>query len=350
VRPIFRAYPGLADTLPIVPLAELPTPLNRLPRFSEQLNADIWIKHDELTGELYGGNKVRKLEFLLADALEQGCTDVITYGAAGSNHALASSIYAQQHGLRCHVVITDQPDSPKVGKTLRYHLQLGTHLVHAGNYPEVLATAAEITQKLETDGRRVYDIPFGGSSALGTIGFVNAALELAEQIVAGDMPEPDRIYLACGTSGSVTGLSLGLRLAGIGSQIIATQVTPPAISGPAAHCRLFNDTNLLLHTLDNAIPLLKEPRSNVMHRDDEFGAGYAHETASAADAVQLIARLEDVHLETTYTGKALAALVKDSETGTTLFWNTYNAQPYKEAGSQASAALPPELQKYIHNN
>jgi len=350
VRPIFRLYPSLSGTLPIVPIADIPTPVNRLSGLSEHLNADIWLKHDELTGELYGGNKVRKLEFLLADALKQGCTDVITYGAAGSNHALATSIYAQQYGLSCHVVITDQPNSPKVGKTLRYHLQLGTHLVHAGNYPEVLAAAAEIKQRLETDERRFYDIPFGGSSAIGTIGFVNAGLELAAQIVAGDMPKPDRIYLACGTSGSVTGLSLGLRLAGISGLIIATQVTPPAISGSAAHCRLFNDTNLLLHTLDNAIPLLKDPRSNVMHRDDEFGTGYAHETASAADAVQLMARTEDVHLETTYTGKALAALAKDSLTGTTLFWNTYNAQPYKEADNRASAALPPELRKYIHTS
>lgn len=350
MRPIFQHYPSLSRTLPIVPIADVPTPVNRLRRFSEQLNADIWLKHDELTGELYGGNKVRKLEFLLADALEQGCTDVITYGAAGSNHALATSLYAQQHGLSCHVVITDQPDSPKVGKALRYHLQLGTHLVHAGNYPEVLAAAAEIKRNLETDDRRVYDIPFGGSSATGTIGFVNAGFELAAQIVAGEMPEPDRIYLACGTSGSVTGLSLGLRLAGISGLIIAVQVTPPVISGSAAHCQLFNDTNLLLHTLDNAIPLLKDPRSNVMHRDDEFGAGYAHETASAADAVQLMARTEDVHLETTYTGKALATLAKDSLTGTTLFWNTYNAQPYKEADNRASAALPPELRKYIHNS
>jgi D-cysteine desulfhydrase len=350
MRALFQSYPELSETLPCLPLATLPTPVSKLTSLSTEFGNDIWLKHDERTGALYGGNKVRKLEFLLADALEQDYTDVVTYGAVGSNHALATAIYAHQQKLRCHVVLTPQPPSPKVSRTLLYHLTIGTHLLPVADYPSAVNAAAELRAELKASGRALYEIPFGGSSPLGTIGFVNAALELAEQIVAGELPEPRRIYLACGTSGSVSGLSLGLRLAGLATQVIATQVTPSIISGPAVHARLFHETNALLHALAPAIPLIADPGKNVEHRADQFGAGYAHPTPAAELAVEQIRLTEGIELETTYTGKALASMSNDLKAGVrgpVMFWNTYNAQPYQCAAAARGAELPERLQQYL---
>jgi len=349
MRALFERYPELTETLPCLPLANLPTPVNKLQSFSADIGGDIWLKHDECTGAIYGGNKVRKLEFLLADALEQNYTDVVTYGAAGSNHALATAIYAHEHKLRCHVVLTPQPPSPKVAKTLLYHLNIDTQLLPVPDYPSAVTAAAQLRTETKAAGRTLYEIPFGGSSPVGTIGFVNAALELAEQIAAG-LPEPERIYLACGTSGSVSGLSLGLRLAGLSTQVIATQVTPPVMSGPAAHERLFHETNALLHALAPSIPVFVDPGHNVEHRSNQFGAGYAHATIAAEHAVERIKKTERIELETTYTGKALASLINDLEAGrrgTVMFWNTYNAQPYQCADTARGAELPELLQPYL---
>ncbi len=351
MRPIYTRYPGLIDTLPIVQLAELPTPVSPLTKFSAAVGQNIFVKQDQKTGAEYGGNKVRKLEFLLADACEQGYDEVVTYGAAGSNHALATSIYAKQLGLKCHVILSDQPHTPKVAKTLRYHLQLGSHIIPAAGYPAMMAAFADLQEQRQAEGKRLYEIPFGGSSAIGTIGFVNAAFELAEQIKNNELPEPALIYIACGTSGSATGLSLGLRLAHLDTRVIATQVTPPSISGPGAHTALFEETNQLLHALDDSIPLLNKPLNNITHREDQYGAGYAESTAAAEQAVTLMSDLEDISLETTYTGKALASLVDDAKKGdglhSAVFWNTYNARPYVNADKQLDANLPAELHKYL---
>ena len=350
-RPLFDAYPQLADTLPITELATLPTPLLDAGTLADDHKLALWLKQDAATGETYGGNKVRKLEFLLADALEQRCTDVITYGAAGSNHALATSIYARQYGLRCHAILSHQPASPKVAKTLRYHLNIGTQMIPADGFPAMQAAAKAAQQRIQAEGGSGYEIPFGGSSATGTVGFVNAAFELKAQIDDGLLPAPDLIYVACGTSGSATGLSLGLRLAGLQTKVVAVQVTPDFLSNADAHAKLFEETNRLLHTLDPAIPLLDDPLQNIIHRHDQFGSGYAEATEQGDAAVAKIKNVLGLQLETTYTGKALAALMDDVAKGAidgqnVVFWNTYNAQPYPDPRSDDND-IPEELQRYL---
>ncbi|MDG1462875.1 MAG: pyridoxal-phosphate dependent enzyme [Gammaproteobacteria bacterium] len=351
MRPIYNKYPGLIDSLPLVQLAELPTPVRPLEKFSSVIGQNVFIKQDQNSGAKYGGNKVRKLEFLLADAVAQDYNEVVTYGAAGSNHALATSIYAKQLGLKCYVILSHQPYTSKVAKTLRYHLQLGSNIIPAADYPAMLRVSAEVRARCQDNGKKLYEIPFGGSSAIGTIGFVNAALELATQISNNAIPHPERIYIACGTSGSATGLSIGLRLAKLNTQVIATQVTPSSISGKAAHSRLFEETNQLLHSLDNSIPLLNDPLDNITHREDQYGPGYAESTIAAEQAIKLIHDLESTRLETTYTGKALATLIDDAKTETcahtAIFWNTYNARPYPNTDKQLDTSLPAELQKYL---
>jgi 1-aminocyclopropane-1-carboxylate deaminase/D-cysteine desulfhydrase-like pyridoxal-dependent ACC family enzyme len=352
VYPLIVRYPELKAKLPYLQLTELPTPISRADRLGAGLGLDsLMIKRDDESALLYGGNKVRKLEFVLADALDKGCDAVVTFGAVGSNHALATAIYATQLGLKVYVVLTDQPVTPNIANTLRYHATLGTTLVHAGSYENTVAAYEHIIANHPTGAERVYKVAWGGSSWLGTTGFVAAAMELADQIPTG--AAPDVIYAACGTMGTAAGLSLGCRLAGLSARIQAVQVTPPAVYSENSFQKLFNATNAALHERDTALPLLENPMLNVDTYTDFYGDGYAIATPQACEAVELISETEGLKLETTYTGKALAALLEHARTGKlsgkkVLFWNTYNSRAYPDEITRVSTKqLPESLQKYL---
>ena len=341
----------LRELTPRITLATLPTPLVPAATLATTLDLDaLQIKNDGQTGKVYGGNKVRKLEFLFGDAMHRGCDCVITFGAAGSNHALATAIYATRLGLKCHVVMSDQPVTPYIAQTLRYHALLGTNLVLANDYGESIDIADQLAAHHPTGARRLYRIPWGGSSPLGALGFVNAAFELADQ--CGDIA-PDVIYVACGTMGTVAGLALGLRLAGLKTRINAVSVVPPSLSTATGIAGLFVAANQKLHEIDTTIPLLEDPLVNLTLRDEFFGSGYAETTSECTQAVALIHNTEDITLEMTYTGNALAALIHDARrqrlTGQrVVFWNTYNTRPYPPAVNAAQeTSLPDWARHYL---
>ena len=344
-------YPQLLLNLPFVTLTELPTPLDRAEELGEQLGLDVlWIKRDDLSAPIYGGNKVRKLEYVFADAMAQGCDAVVTFGAVGSNHVLATSIYARQLGLGCYGVLTKQPMTPYIANTLRYHLSLGTHIVPT-HYHGSLEAAEQIVAAHPTGPERVYSLTWGGSSWRGTVGFVNAAFELADQLKHAEAP--DRIYVACGTMGTAVGLAIGLRLAQLPTEVVAVQVVPyPAVIETGMK-ELFAETISHLHAIDNEIPLLDDPMQNLTLRTEFLGDGYAERTPECIEAVDLINATEGLHLETTYTGKGLAALVADARSGKlkgkqVAFWNTYNSRPYPKAVATVdTSGLPAELQRYL---
>jgi len=349
-RPLLQRYPALADALPWIGLASLPTPLERAAEAESEFGAgELWIKRDDLSGETYGGNKVRKLEFLLADASARGCDAVLTYGAVGSNHALATAIYAHQLGLKCHAVLTPQPATAKVARTLRYQMRLGTRLHTAANLREVRKVTDEILADHPTGAERVYQIPFGGSSWLGTVGFVNAAFELAAQI--GDRPPPHFVYAATGTMGTAIGLAIGFRLLGWPTKLMAIRVVPQPIMTPENLERLWRETSEELSARDSSIPPLPEPFENVVGRDRFLGEGYAIPTEATHEAVRLADELIGIGLETTYTGKAMAGLIHDGRAGDladrrTVFWQTYNSRPYPDLGD-VEAELGPDLAAYL---
>jgi len=347
-------FPALHDTLRRVVLTDLPTPLESATTLATELGLDVLqIKRDDQTGLIYGGNKVRKLEYLFGDALHRGCDSVVTFGAVGSNHALATAIYATQLGLGCHAVMTEQPVTPYVAQTLRFHALLGTRLELAHGHGESIDIADRLTAHHPTGAERLYTIPWGGSSSLGSIGFVNAVLELANQ--CGDAA-PDIIYVACGTMGTVAGLALGLRLAGLETRIEAVRVVPEPVTTLRGIANLFAAANRELHAIDEAIPIFDDPLTNIVLRDEFFGAGYAEATPECMEAVALIHNTESVILETTYTGKALAALIHDARqrklsARRVVFWNTYNARPYPPAvADQSGSSLPDWAQSYLSNH
>ena len=352
--PFAARFPQLAARLPWRQLAGLPTAVEPAPRLGAALGLpSLLVKRDDLSGQLYGGNKIRKLEYLLGDALERGCDSVLTFGAAGSNHALATSIYARQLGLRCHAVVSDQVQTPWVADTLRWHLQLGTQLTPAGSYAQMLEAAANIRAKHPAGAGRMYEIPWGGSSPLGTIGFVAAGFEIAAQLAATGVQDPVRIYLACGTMGSVAGLVLGLKLAGSDATVVAVPILPLERVSVPAIAALCAATGQAMQERDASVPDCPDPLSRLEFRTGFLGAGYAQATPEGLEAMHLADELAGLKTETTYTAKALACLIADARSGrlagcVPMFWQTLNSRP-KPPGLAAVDAgqLPASLRKYL---
>ncbi len=353
LRPFGQRYPALARQLPFTPIADLPTPLEPTRALGARLGiTELLVKRDDRCGPLYGGNKVRKLEYLLGDALGSGCDAVLTYGAAGSNHALATSIYARALGLKCYAVLVEQAKTPWVAMTLRYHAHLGTELIAARTFAETLAAAERLRATHPGGPERVYKIPFGGSSWLGTTGFVAAACELAEQFRDLGGPPPDSVYVPYGTAGTAMGLALGFRATGLPTRVVSVRVVPQNLGSTKRLVALFDETNRELHARDATLPLFEEPLANVDFREEFLGAGYADATPGAREAISLAAELEEMHLETTYSGKAMACLIADARAGRlrdsrTVFWNTYNSRPYPELPAVGPGDLPAEFQRYF---
>ena len=184
-------------------------------------------------------------------------------------------------------------------------------------------------------GRPPYFIPPGGSSPLGLVGFVNAALELQGQIASGEMPEPDYIYVACGTMGTAAGLVLGVRAAGLSSRVISVRICGENYVNTRAMIGLLNKTNSLLCSLDVSFPKFNFSQADIDIRQDHAGRRYALFTDEGMEAVSLMRKSEGIKLDGTYTGKALAALRHDAKSGillgkTVLFWNTLNSRDFSD--------------------
>ncbi len=353
--PLFEAYPTLRTRRPYVALGEYPTPIVRLERLGEELGLSaLCLKHDGVSGEPYGGNKVRKLEFLLADAVEKGAKEVITFGYAGSNHALATAIYARRLGLGAISMLLPQVGAEYVQRNLLMSLREGAELHHCRTTPAlVAATVYQLGRHTIKTGRLPYIIAPGGSSPLGTVGFVNAGFELDRQISAGACPPPRWIYSAAGSMGTCVGLAIGLKAAGRDTCIQAIRVADQRYVNHAKMNRLYQQTVSLLRSHDPTFPKLEPLDSNIELRDEFFGEAYAAPTEGAIEAMAGMQRLEGISLEHTYTGKALAALISDSRAGrisdgAVMFWNTYNA---RDLGAAIAGAdhhhLPEPFHRYF---
>ncbi|MEO7387224.1 MAG: pyridoxal-phosphate dependent enzyme [Gammaproteobacteria bacterium] len=333
-------------------LATLPTALEPARGLGAAIGASgLLTKRDDLAGATYGGNKVRKLEYLLGEALRRGCDAVLTFGAAGSNHALATAIHARQVGLDCYAVLTEQIPNPWVANTLRWHCLLGTHMVPTTGFVESQAEAARVKAAHPTGADRLYEVPWGGSSPLGSLGFVDAGAELAAQLAAGGVDGPLRVYLPCGTMGSVAGLLVGLRVAGVDATVVSVKVVPQVVVDAAAVLRLASEVTRLLPP--ELAPAAEELAARLEFRAEFAGAGYAVPTPECVEAVALAAEHQGIKLDTTYSGKALACVVADARSGrlagqVPVFWQTWNSRPYPPGLADVDTfRLPAAFRKFF---
>jgi D-cysteine desulfhydrase len=343
-------FPNAGKTLKREKLANLPTPVTDVLVDHASGQRTISIKHDNLTGDLYGGNKVRKLEYLLKHAGEKHRKRIATFGTAGSNHALATALYAHKLGFDCTCFLSHQAKTPMAPATLNMHIKNGTDLVrYGGSYAKRIATLRE-----HLWGKDAWVLPGGGSSWLGAVGFVNAGLELADQVASGIVSAPDRLYVATGTMGTAAGLAIGLALAELPAEVQAVRVSDTSIMNEEALHRLITKTALMLRRLDDTVPPNLESRARVVVRHDFFAGGYAKTNDATDAAVQFAKDQLDIELETTYTGKAMAALLDDLDNAEFadkkfLFWNTYSSAelPVPSDKPLDKAALPAEFIRYF---
>ncbi|MCD6308986.1 MAG: pyridoxal-phosphate dependent enzyme [Candidatus Latescibacteria bacterium] len=355
---LFEQYPSLHGRMPHIPLGCFPTPVQRCRRLGGRLGVDrLFIKRDDVSGTPYGGNKIRKLEFLLGEAVEQEKTAVLTYGGAGSNHALATAVYARQTGTKCIALLVHQLNARSVGRNLLMHLHLGTDLRFCRSFSSMRRkTLAENIRRRLVHGSTPYIIPMGGTSPLGAAGYVGAGLELAKQVDEGLLPEPDVAYLPLGTMGSAVGLALGFEAAGLRTRVAAVRVVDGSLANWRNAARLFDETNAYIAALDGSFGRYEPTAGRLTIVDDFFGGMYGRYTPEGAAAVRMMAETEGLRLEGTYTGKALAALVSHAGAGllegeTVLFWNTYNSRDFSgEIDGLDYRRLPKAFHRYFETD
>lgn len=361
---LLRRYETLQSQIPYTPLCELPTPLTHCTKVSQALGCTINAKRDDMAGKLqsdgtrlFGGNKPRKLAFLLADAKKRGCKAVLTRGCAGSNHALATAIYAKQLGLKTICLLADQPNSWVVRRNLELQAEYGAEIHHYKTTKERNASVSEHVRHCEEEtGFKPYLIPPGGSTPCGVLGFIDAVLELQEQILAGVTVVPDYIYVPAGSLGTTVGLLIGLQLISCPTILIAV-ATEPEDDRLADTKRLFEETRAFLCELDKSFSSLAWRDTQLLIYENYYGEGYGHPTQAATDATQLF-QMDGIVLEDTYTAKAASALIADAQSGLLagkhiLFWSTFYPEPCTSRITQDShRKLPTSLQKeyFAHNS
>ena len=337
VPALFRRYPQLQGRLPRVPLLDGPTAVHRLPGIERAVGRPgLWIKRDDRSARPYGGNKPRKLEFLLGDARARRARHLVTFGGLGSHHALATALYGRRHGFRVTAILVPQPITDGVRQNLALLQALGAVTVRTSASRLDAARAAVLAWLAATlRGEAPYVVPPGGSSPLGTVGYVSAGLELAEQVAAGELPAPGAVYVACGSNGTAAGLLLGLRLGGLSSTLVAVRVSDRLRVDARRVASLARDALALLRK-HAAISRVEVAASDVRVVEGFLGPGYGHPTPEAEEAVALAREAEGLTLEITYTGKALAAFLEAARaTGShgerpLLFWHTYNSHPLED--------------------
>jgi len=299
--------------LPRYPLATLPTPITDAVRLRAALGGPskcprILIKRDDLTALGLGGNKARKLEFLIADALAQGAHTVITTGAVQSNHARMTAAAACIAGLRCVLVLTSRYDVPLVEGNLLLDRLFGADVRFVPSEDPMLAVGrdqevvANVVREEAAAGRRAYVIPVGGSSAVGAIGYVTGTAELVGQL-RGMGAAPTRLYFGSGSRGTQAGLTLGAKLSDAPYKLWGVAVSAGEPEKIERAKKAANEAAALLGV------------SARVDRDDLFtdqgfiGEGYAIPTAAGLEAIDLLARTEAILLDPVYTSKGFSALL-----------------------------------------
>jgi D-cysteine desulfhydrase len=347
---LFDRFPELAGRTAWVRLETSPSPVQRLEHLG---HGNLWIKREDIVSTVYGGNKVRKLEFVLADALERRRDRVVTLGALGTNHGLATAIFCRRLGLGCTLLLFDQPVTSYVRRNLLLAHRYGAELVHSKNLMRI-GIDYYLASRLRY--RRACFLYAGGSSLLGTLGAVSGALEFAAQVNEGLCPAPDYAICPTASNGTMAGLSLGFALAGLPTRVIGVRVSmkrfgPIPLNTPGTVLRRMKSVHRLIAS---QVPSLPEPRFEKPRLlEVYFGGGYGRPSPEGMRALELFREREGIALDPVYTGKTCAALLdfardpahaKDA----ILYWHTYNSiDRSREAQEIDYRELPAEFHQFF---
>jgi 1-aminocyclopropane-1-carboxylate deaminase/D-cysteine desulfhydrase-like pyridoxal-dependent ACC family enzyme len=354
--PLFDRFPRLHGRIPHLQLGHFPTAVEAHTLDAGGGPRQFLVKRDDLCGDPYGGNKVRKLEFLLARARAQGARRLLTAGATGSHHALATTVYGRQHGFEVTLVLFPQTRNAHVRDILLMDHALGAELRFTLRMESV--PFALLRARLAHARERPFVIAPGGSDPVGTIGYVNAGLEFAAQLADGTAQRPRAIYLAAGTLGTAVGLAIGLSSAGIEIPIVAVRITPRFVTNEAVMKRLLTRTHALLERAGADLPPPAAALRLLEMHHEQFGEGYGRATQAGTAAGEQLATL-GLGVDPTYTAKAAAALLAALHAGTEpdapgdsgqppLFWHTLSArEPRHLLRPDTADTLPAPFAEYL---
>jgi len=361
---LFDVYPNLEGKVPWVSLlTDTPSKVDRLKELENYLDLKggaIYFKRDDKVHNIYGGNKPRKFEFIFGEALLKKKKGIITLGGIGTNHGIACAIITKELGLKCELFLSLQPLTWHVQRSLLLYNYFGAKLHFTKSFE--LGILKSLFFRLVHP--KYFLMSIGGSpilgvgTPLGSIGFINALFELKQQVDQGLLPEPDYIFVAAGSSGTSAGLIAGCQLLGLKTKVYAVNVSQNLVVNPKAIIKIANKSIKYLRNRDDSVENVDVTKENFEIIKEYLGSGYGVKTIKSQNAVDLIYKLEgkkrDFKLETTYTGKAMAAMLDflkkgENKSKTVLFWNTYNSNDldkYLRETKFDFEKLPKKFHKY----
>lgn len=329
---IFDAADKYLSSRPKQSIGFFPTPIHKLERLSKELGVNLYLKRDDMTGvSLFGGNKVRKLEYLMGDAIRRGCDTVFTFGATQSNHAMQTATACRRFGLTpiLYLVAIVEPSDEDIRANLLLDKVMGAevHIVPIDGETEEKADKRSVelaerqSKELEARGHRCYMVPAGGANAVGSSGFAAGFVEMSRQMEELGQ-HAEYIFHGTGTGGTLAGLAAGRALIDSDTEIISINVSPKPIEHYAKIAKLATDTLAYLGSS-------KTVTVQGLHFDQNYYApGYEIPNQGASDAIKLLARTEGVLLDPVYTGKGFAGMLDYIRTGkipqgsTVVYWHT----------------------------
>ncbi len=322
------------------PLMEGSTPISRLD-IACAASTEVWVKRDDLSAASYGGNKVRKLEHILSEASRLGKKRLVTIGAVGSHHVLATTLFGRAAGFEVHAVLVPQPRSEHVVSDICATLNAGAHVHPSASW------AAVPWHVMRAMTRDAYFVPPGGSNVAGAVGYVSAARELAVQVRAGECPEPDAIFVALGSGGTAAGLAVGLEIEQMKAQLVAVCVADPAWATIAGMRLLTRQTAVAAGLASDSEALSRRVRVEASF----LGRGYGHATAAGVAAIAEASKL-GLTLDDTYTGKTFAgalAYARANANQQILYWNTLSSASLEPLlrGAPTERELPEAIARLL---
>lgn len=345
--PLYSQYPALSRWIEPLDVVDLPTPVERL----TQLSPNAWIKRDDLTHEEYGGNKIRKLAFILSEAEKQGKNHVITFGAVGTNHGVATAMLCQQLGFKCSVILFSQPVTDAVKRNLKLMKYYDAELIYKGSLASAVRYFYLNPMRLNPKNFFLFA---GGSNEAGTLGFVNAAFELKQQVDQHELPEPSTIICPVSSAATLAGLTMGASWAGLSSKVVGVRVSPSHL-GPFAACTPKTVTALMQKTQKKMAEVDASFKSKVLPQvsidNRYYGDGYGHATEVAQTAAHKMSSISGIALDQTYSAKAFAAFLDylKQKAEPSLFWLTYNSRDVSaQVAHTREFQFDRELLEFIH--